>query len=335
MSSKTLKVVEVKPLTDRHHPPMKHSVLPQHEFGLLIVAPPGSGKTNLICNLLLNHFKGYFHDILICSPTVKNDPKWERVFATKGILCENKKLKKILGEGMTKGARKVPKIVHKSQGGENEFKEEASEDHKFDGKIPLENVFDDLDEIPKRLAKQTETLERLEKLGYDSSEAKFLLNRVLLIEDDMAGLYRGSNKQDPLTNVVFKRRHYGCSMIKVSQQFNAIPAGQRNAMGALIIFEIPNINELTTIYESYQMGLNRDDWLEVYKYCTKGKHNFMYYNTGFPKGERIFRNFEEQVKLEDSHESDDTPTNPDETHKDPVPKDQSLHHEGKRKDPTS
>lgn len=300
-------------MTDQHHPPMQSSVLPQHEFGLLVVAPPGSGKTNLICNLLLNHFKGYFHEVLICSPTVKNDPKWERVLNTKHIMVENKKLDKILGQGARKAKRKVPRIIHKSDGDPNDYAKEEAEDTKFDGKIPEGNIFDNLDEIPRRLKKQLDTAKQLEEMGYEPSDIKFLLNRVLLIEDDCAGLYRGTNKQDPLTNVAFKRRHYGCSMIKVSQQYTAMPAGHRVAMDSVIIFEIPNIKELDTIYENWQMGLNHDDWLEVYKYCTAEPFDFMFYNTKKPKKERIYRNFTEHVSITDEppNSSLGTPTTQD------------------------
>jgi hypothetical protein len=88
--------------------------MPQHEFSMLIVAPKGSGKTNLICNLLLKHYKGYFHQVWVVSPTVDNDPKWEVVKETKHVLAENKALKKALGEPHKEGGKKIPKVVHES-----------------------------------------------------------------------------------------------------------------------------------------------------------------------------------------------------------------------------
>lgn len=298
---KSLGIVAIKPFHEYSHPPVKHPILPQHEFGLLVVAPPGSGKTNLICNLLLNHYKGYFHEIHICSPTVKNDPKWDRVLQTKGLLVENKKLQKALGKPDKVAGQKVPDVVYKSQGRESEFGGKA-EESKFDGKLPEDAVFEDLEQVPIRLAKQNETLEELLKLGIKSDEAKFLLNRVLVIEDDMAGLYRDSSKRDPQTNVVFKRRHYGCSMIKVTQMYKAMPSGHRKAMSAIICFEIPNIRELETLYEEWQMGMNHDDWLQVYKYCTNKPFGFLYYNVNLPRGERVYRNFEEQITMDDNED---------------------------------
>lgn len=57
------------------HPEPPHDVLAKHEFSMGIIAPKGSGKTTLICNML-GFYKGYFHTIYIFSPTLKNDEKW-------------------------------------------------------------------------------------------------------------------------------------------------------------------------------------------------------------------------------------------------------------------
>ncbi len=95
-----LSIDKIETSTQYTHPEVWHSVLPQHEFGMLIVAPKGSGKTNFICNLILKQYKAYFHKILVCSPTVYNDEKWDVVKKTKHVLRENVKLKKILGDGV-------------------------------------------------------------------------------------------------------------------------------------------------------------------------------------------------------------------------------------------
>jgi len=71
--------LEVKPIpvpASSKHPAPPNDILPQHEFSIGIVAPKGSGKTTVIANLL-NFYKGYFHTILIFSPTVLSDEKWD------------------------------------------------------------------------------------------------------------------------------------------------------------------------------------------------------------------------------------------------------------------
>jgi len=61
--------------TDSHLPEW----LAKHEFLMLIVAPAGSGKTTLLLNILLRIYKQYWHRILIFSPTIHNDAKWEHL----------------------------------------------------------------------------------------------------------------------------------------------------------------------------------------------------------------------------------------------------------------
>ncbi len=58
------------------HPQPANDILPTHEFTIGIIAPKGSGKTTVIANLL-DFYKGYFHNILVFSPTVASDEKWD------------------------------------------------------------------------------------------------------------------------------------------------------------------------------------------------------------------------------------------------------------------
>ena len=137
-------IVKVEPKDFKAHPEPKFPSCPQHEFTMLLIAPKGSGKTNLICNLLMNHYKGYFHQIWVCSPSVDSDEKWDVVKKTKHILIENKDLSKAIA-GIQK-TRKCPEIVLPGDGiGGNK-----SEYDKFDGIIPEEDFFECMDDILPR-----------------------------------------------------------------------------------------------------------------------------------------------------------------------------------------
>jgi Ni2+-binding GTPase involved in maturation of urease and hydrogenase len=70
--------LEVKPIpvSGHEHPSPPHDMLPRHEFSMGFIAPKGAGKTTTLINLL-RFYKGYFHTIVIFSPTVKNDEKWD------------------------------------------------------------------------------------------------------------------------------------------------------------------------------------------------------------------------------------------------------------------
>lgn len=290
----------IKPAHPYKHPPVKFKVLPQHEYSMLIVAPKGSGKTNLICNLLLNHYKGYFHRILVCSPTVENDEKWDVVKKTTGILAENKVLKEILGEKLKRGQKEHPQVVHKSEGHANEYvRLEAKGENKFDGKIPEGDFFEDLDEVPKRLHHQRQMMSKLREMGY-GDKCKYLVDRVLVIEDDQAGLYKSTANNNPQANLTFKHRHYGASLIKVTQQYKAIPKGIRTNMNALACFEIPNQSELESIYEEWPMYMKREPWMQLFEYATREPFAFIYMNNHFPKGQRVYKNFEKLLTIHEN-----------------------------------
>lgn len=59
----------------------KLAMFPPHPHMIGFSAPPGSGKTNVIINLLTNPlaFKKFFHKVFAIIPTFYNDPKWKSI----------------------------------------------------------------------------------------------------------------------------------------------------------------------------------------------------------------------------------------------------------------
>ena len=276
------------------HPQVKYpKIMPQHPFSMLVLAPKGSGKTNMICNLLLNHYKGYFHKILIASPTIDNDPKWDVIQKTKHILKENKPLEKALGNRQ-KEEEPVFDVVRKS-GGEKQSVVDKKK-NEFSGKIPKDSFFASMDELPGRLAVQTETIAKLHELGKEQ-ESLFISDRILVILDDQAGLFQGGNTNNPMVNIVIKHRHFNMSIIVVTQANKAIPKTIRTNCNSLVCFEIPNLAELKTVYEEWPTDLPEEAWTRAYKFATEKNFSFMYVNNHFPKGHRMFRNFETKLQF--------------------------------------
>lgn len=294
----SLKIVPIQSKTPYQHPPVQHSVLPQHEFSMLIVAPKGSGKTNFICNLLLNHYKSYFHNVLICSPTIDNDEKWDVVKETKHVLKENKKLQKIILRYLKKGEQNkstLPIIVHQS-GASYKDKEERAEKEKYHGKIAESNFFSNLDDLPPKIAEQQKVIHWLREMGYDQ-QSKYLADRLLVVLDDQAGMFRNANFNNPIVNYVIKHRHSNSSLIIVTQAYKAVPKTIRTNCNALILFDIPSLAELKSVWEEYPEGHDWEEWYELYKYATAKPYDFMYINNKFEKEHRIFRNFEQELHL--------------------------------------
>lgn len=282
LSEKTLDIIPIQIKNEKCHPQL-NPILPQHEFSMLIVAPKGSGKTNFICNLIMNHYKGYFHQIWVCSPTIDNDEKWEYIKTCKHLVVENKDIQKIL-TGIKKKVN-LPKIV--TEPGKPDVV-------KFEGKIPKEDFFSDMREIPQRIFKQNKIISNLK--AREIKHSKFMADRILVIMDDQAGLFKGGNNSNPMVNYVIKHRHSNTSVIVVTQAYKAIPKTIRTNCNALILFDIPNLSELKVIYEENPESMDEETWMKVFRYCTEKPYSFMYINNKFPKKETVYRNFIELVR---------------------------------------
>jgi hypothetical protein len=281
-----LSIEIVQPKDAHQHPSVFHKVLPQHEFSMLIVAPKGSGKTNFLCNLLLKHYKGYFHRALICSPTVNNDEKWEVVQKTKHVLKRNNKLDKLMNAKVPDGP--IRKVVFHN---EEELRKEQDAEDKFDGRIPKEDFFTDIADLPARIAEQQRLIQELHDEKNLGKAAKFTADRMIVVLDDQAGMFKGGNTNNPMVNYVIRHRHVSSSVIIVTQAYKAIPKTIRTNCNALILFDIPNLSELKVIYEENPEGLNEEEWMKVYQHATADPFSFMYINNKFNKGERIYKNF--------------------------------------------
>lgn len=305
----SLDIVPIETDQSMKHPRVKHKVLPQHEFALLIVAPKGSGKTNLICNLILNHYKGYFHKILVASPTVDNDEKWDVVKKTKHVLMENKTLKSIIGDGVDPKTKKnIPKIIF----GSNQ-EVDTRVKRRFDGRVdPDDDFVNSLEDIMPRMEEQNEMIHRLRYDLHQDQKAKYIADRILVVMDDQAGLFKGGNTQNPIVNFVLKHRHYNTSLIIVTQAYKAIPKTIRVNCNQLICFEISNQSELQSIYEEHPCELTEEEWMKMFKYATHKPYSFLYVNDAFPKGERCFMNFNARIVTRASGESsEDKPPSTD------------------------
>ena len=290
-----MKALIVKPVPvpkDSHHPPPPNDVLPNHEFTMGIIAPKGSGKTTVIANLL-NFYKGYFHTILIFSPTVASDEKWDWV-KNQRLLIQNKPLKKWVDQLRAKNNPEPNRVVDPPPPAAEIEDYVKNEDDDFDGKIPEENFKSEYDEttLASIMDEQMTIVRTLKKYG----KTKHLANRILIVFDDLVGSSLFSGKKDnPFKRLNTNHRHYSVSMLMVTQAYKEIPKTVRTQFSCLILFEIANEKEVQAIYEENPMGLKYDDWDELYKHCTEGDHDFMFINYQKPKRLRIMKNFQQVV----------------------------------------
>jgi hypothetical protein len=290
-----MKRLTVKPIpvpSAYKHPPPSSEVLPIHEFTMGLIAPKGAGKTTTIINLL-NFYKGYFHTILVFSPTIESDEKWDWA-KEQVLLAENRPLKAWIKE-MSQNRDDKTKVVQNQKTEAFEGLTNAKEE--FTGVIPEEHFFTSYDDetFSSIMEEQLAVIKLLKK--YD--QPKYLANRILIIFDDLVGssLFSGK-RQSYFKGVNTRHRHYSASFIMVSQGYKEIPKTIRTNFTCLIVFEIGNEKEVEVIYEEWPMGLNKDDWMELYSYATSGDHSFLYINFQKPKRLRMMKNFDQYLFVE-------------------------------------
>lgn len=287
-----LKILPIPVPSGCDHPNPTYPQLPKHEFTMGIIAPKGAGKTTIICNLL-KFYKEYFHRILIFSPTLESDEKWDHIKAQK-LLSKNDKLESLL-EALkkTKNHKKNTVVLNSS----NHNPEIVDKKAPFSPFIPEEDFLVNYsdDSLLDLMTKQKGTIDLLKK----HDKPKYLADRILIIFDDQVGstLFRGS-RGTYFTGLNTRHRHYSSSFIMVSQGYKEIPKTIRTGWTCLIVFEIGNEKELEVIYEEFPMGLKWKDWLQVYEYCIKEPFGFMYFNyQPKDKSKRIMCNFDKHLKV--------------------------------------
>lgn len=171
-------VVKEVPVPDLKHPAPKYDMLPKHEFTMGFVAPKGQvksflkkGKTTTIINLL-EFYKDMFHTIIVFSPTVASDEKWDYI-KKKKLLVENIPLKEWI-----KQQSRPPRenqVVQKMSAA-SEFEGLVSDrDPDFDGIVPENCFFEDYDEEVLRDIYEQQM--RIVKLLKKHGKTKHLANR--------------------------------------------------------------------------------------------------------------------------------------------------------------
>lgn len=289
-------------------PPVPYShVLPQHEFGCMVVASPGKGKTNWILNLITRQYKGYFHKIIVCSPTVRSDPKWFAAKQVKHVLVENKKLKNIMfnmhsGE-VSVAAPPIPSKTYRvvsDAADDNEYGSKTTASDKkdiFTGELTDDDFYENMNSILPVMTEQKRIIEDVLAPVY-GPKGKFYADRILLVLDDQAGLFKASATNNPIVNFVFKHRHYYTSFIIATQAYRAIPRPIRLACSCCVMFKITNETELEALREEWPGDMTKDEWYRVYEYCTSEDFSFMYINVKFPSFQQVFKNFRTRIRLE-------------------------------------
>lgn len=290
------------------HPDPPHDNLLKHPFSLALVSPKGAGKTTIAGNLLRMYQK-YFEDVFVFSPTLMNDPKWKTI-KKMDLLSKNKRLSKFLAkvakeEDKKRKDEKDPILYDSMTDEKRVFNPDDDklftkpwqaamrrfEQKEFDPKVPEENFIVDLDpsKLNQIIDQQQEWIDYIQSKGGDSH----LANRTLIICDDIVGSGFISQRKDaPFTKLNVLLRHLNMSLIEISQAFKELPRTIRTQFSGCIILDVPNEQQLKSIYEEFPCHLSWKEWEKAYRHCVSDDYGFMFINNQKPKQHRIFKTFQ-------------------------------------------
>jgi hypothetical protein len=142
------------------------------------------------------------------------------------------------------------------------------------GALDPGNLFEDLD-----LASLSEVYEKLQENTPETS---------LIVIDDMTQSLKDHSIRKLLNHIILNRRHLHCSIMIMSQYFNAIPLEMRkNLSSVIIVGRITNKKEYKNLAEEV-LHLNKDDMDAVMRYAFQKPHDHLIVRLD---SGRMYRNF--------------------------------------------
>ena len=100
--------------------------------------------------------------------------------------------------------------------------------------------------------------------------------RILLILDDCVceDNFKKNQSDTPLNRLAVNGRHWGVSLVILSQKYNAISSYIRSQLDYIVLFETKNQTELKTLYEEFGFGSFKSYMKFLHKVYTD-KHDIM------------------------------------------------------------
>ena len=207
-----------KYLSSVDNPNLKLHGLDKLPFRLVCCAPSGSGKTNMILNLVekFSKGKGTFNSITIITRN-KSEPLYE--------FLEDKSNKKV-------------------------------------------KIEEGLDSLPA-----------LDTFDKDLQH--------LVIFDDMVL----EKNQKAMSEIYIRGRKRGISVCYLSQSFYKIPKTIRSNCNYFVLLKLSGKRDLNLILSEFELGVTKDQMMEMYENATKEKFSFLLIDVEAPKERKFRKNF--------------------------------------------
>jgi len=148
---------------------------------------------------------------------------------------------------------------------------------------PLYNYIDD------KYGKKSVKITEIDKDGLPDLDKLDKTQQNLIIFDDLVG----EKNQKPMEQYFLRARKKNASMIYITQSYYAVPKMIRNNLSYLIVKQIASMKNLTMIGREYDLGIDKKELIEMYKYATKEKSDFLLIDLEGEPNERFRKNLNE------------------------------------------
>ena len=253
--------------TTNHGVDIDPNILPQQGF-IYCVGKPGSGKTEVIANLLKKKelYKNKFHGVLCVTPTKTNIPLKDTQFYTK--------VSDLDGSGEWAALSWIQERLDEYREYiDDKHEEECGEDH-------AANV-------------RPDTRDREEMCD------KWPRCNVLIILDDVIPYLKKFEFSSALTNLWIRRRHQydkgddlllQCTIFVTSQKYTLLPSTLRSNMTMLCAYQ-QNGNDLQTVWAELCPWMSKKEFIEfAHSVWSRGIHRFIQIRTDIERiGEGFFK----------------------------------------------
>ena len=253
-----------------------YELIPELYSNIYICAKKGQGKTTVLFNIIKNCIDKNTIVIFFVS-TINRDATYDKIkewLDKKEIYHEDHM--SLYGE--TKKEDLLDRIITERLKLIEQKKEEVSEEEKRKNNdmYKVINYQDDDDEIKIRIRKP-----------------KKKSPEIIFIIDDLSSEIRNSIS---LRKLLKMNRHIKSKVIVSSQFVSDLYPDSRMQINNWLLFPGHSLNKLKEIYDSSDPSISLDEFIEIYKYATKDKYNFLMIDTS--NGE-YRKNFNEQIIFND------------------------------------
>ena len=119
---------------------------------------------------------------------------------------------------------------------------------------------------------------------YNSSRKR----KILLIFDDMiTDIMTNKRSQIILKELFIRCRKLNISLIFITQSYFSVPRDVRLNSTHYLIMKINNEKELQNIADNHSTDIDYQDFIKIYRVCTKEPYNFLTIDTTLPASDPL------------------------------------------------